>query len=69
MNHTILTGWQNGRWEMRRIKNGEILFKSQMAAPIAKILVGTFQAQFKIVLPSKIDVKLIRDFYHFCTIV
>jgi len=49
MNHTILTGWQNGRWEMRRIKNGEILFKSQMAAPIAKILVGTFQAQFKIV--------------------
>ena len=35
---------------MRRIKNGEILFKSQMQSSIAKILVSTFQGEDNAVL-------------------
>ena len=41
----LLTGWRNGRWEMRRVKNGEILIKSQMSNSIANILLSPVEGE------------------------
>ena len=53
--NALITGWRNGRWEIRRVKSGEILFKSQMDTAIAAILVGDFQREANSVLI--VDVK------------
>ena len=49
---SLLTGWKNGRWEMRGVKNGEILFKSQMKSSISSILIGPFSLEDNTILVS-----------------
>ena len=37
----VLTGWMNGRWELRKLKSGEMIFKNQLSSSISSILTGS----------------------------
>ena len=38
----VLTGWMNGRWELRRLNTGEMIFKNQLKSSISAIITGSF---------------------------
>ena len=41
-NQSLLTGWESGRWEMRRMASGEIIYKSQIECAVAKVVAHSF---------------------------
>ncbi|CBY18271.1 unnamed protein product [Oikopleura dioica] len=41
-NKSLLTGWESGRWEMRKMESGEIIYKSQIECSVAKVVAHSF---------------------------